>query len=116
MLKIIRVKIKENHFNSFNELFSLEEYKKFLESKRVRPTLEQTQTELDFITLEEERKLRKQGKIKIIQNLKELDPTPEHLKRHFKFIREVFSELYNSNQKDEFLIALSSDSRGVIIK
>lgn len=108
--------MNKNEFDNFNELFSLETYQKFLESKRVRPIKEQTQTELDFIMLEEEEELRRKGKLKTIADLKEIDPTPNYLKKHFTFIRETFTRLFEDNPKDEFLIALSSSEQGITIK
>lgn len=98
----------QNELKKFDlkEVFSHDDYVKYLESKTVRTP--KTGTILDYISKEEELELRAQ---KVI-DLKAYDPTPQHIKEHMNFAFKVFHEVCENNRKDELLEFLEKNELG----
>ena len=98
----------QNELKKFDlkEVFNHDEYLELLESKAVR--FPKTGTILDYISKEKELELRKQ---KVI-DLKDYDPTPQHIKEHMNFASKVFHEVCEKNKSDELLEFLQTNELG----
>ncbi len=97
--------------SELKEVYNREEYLSFMDSKRVRTGEDRTYTVLDFISLEEEKELKEKG----INDLSFLDPTPQYIKEHSRFIQKTFKELLNKFPNDEFLNSLKNEENFIVL-